>query len=164
VEHKELILPPSVISQADVTRLIRELNGLNDFFVDANARASGTPIQPRRLSRMLDQTAKTNGYNLLQQPQRDSLITELEAILQKAPMLHISFAAEPSPKSLEPILAWFRQNIHPQALLTVGLQPTIAAGCVLRTPNRWFDMSMREYLRKQEPYLAELIEGVASGK
>jgi hypothetical protein len=164
METKELKLPPSVIGQIDISRMIRELTSLNDFFIDANRRTAGTPVQPPRLSRLLDQLAKANDYNLLEPSHRQGLIGELEALLRKAPLLHISFAAEPSPKALERILLWLRQNIDHQTLLTVGIQPSIAAGCVLRTPNRWFDMSMRQYLRQQEPYLAQLIEEAANGR
>jgi F0F1-type ATP synthase delta subunit len=76
-------------------------------------------------------------------------------------LLHISFAAEPSTQALEKILVWFRANIHPQALLQVGLQPTIAAGCVLRTPNKVFDMSLRNHLIEQQKYLMQLIDVAA---
>jgi F0F1-type ATP synthase delta subunit len=87
----------------------------------------------------------------------------LNEVLGHAPLLHISFASEPSTKALEAILVWMRANIHPQTLLQVGLQPNIAAGCVLRTPSKVFDLSMRSYLQKQESYLVELIAGAARG-
>lgn len=164
MEPKELVIPPNVIGQADVSRVMRELDSLNDFFIAAAARASGTSVQPPRLSRSLDELARVNQLNLLEEKHRQTLVDHLNSLLKKAPLLHISFAVEPPPKALERILLWFRQNIHPQTLLTVGLQPTIAAGCVLRTPNRWFDMSMREYLRQQQPYLAELIEEASRAK
>ena len=160
----ELKLPPNVIGQADVARISRELVGLNDFFVSAAARKSGTSMQPPRLSRLLDQLAKFNDCNLLEEADRAKLLAAIKLLTENAPVLHISFATEPSIKALERIILWLRQNIHPQTLLTVGLQPSIAAGCVLRTPNRWFDMSMREYLRKQEPYLAQLIGSAEDGK
>jgi hypothetical protein len=157
VEHKELKLPPLMVGQADAMRATRELQALIDFFIGAAARKSGTPVQPPRLSRVLDQVTKLNGYNLLEPKDRDTLLAELKALPKLAPILHISFAVDPPPKVVETIILWLRKNIHPQALLTVGLQPSIAAGCVLRTPNRWFDMSMREYMRKQEPQLAKFI-------
>ncbi len=158
----ELKLPASVISQIDVARILRELNNLNDFFVSSKVRVSGTPVQPPRLSRSLDLLASDNKCNLLDENDRRQLTAYLNVILGRAPLLHISFAVEPSPKSVERILTWFRQNIHAQALLQVGLQPSIAAGCVLRTPNKFFDMSMRANLKQQEPYLVKLIASAAS--
>lgn len=155
------ILPLSVVSQVDVARVMRELNALMDFFVSIKARPAGSSVQPPRLSRPLDQLAQANRYNLLEEGQRQELYDRLNLILGKAPLIHISFATEASPKALEKILNWLRTNIHPQTLLQVGLQPTIAAGCVVRTPSRVFDLSLRPYLRDQEPQLVALIAGAA---
>lgn len=159
----ELKLPLSVVSQVDVARVLRELNTLEDFFISAAARQGGTPMQPPRLTRILDQLAKENNVNLLEKTGRANLVVRLNEVLGRAPLLHISFAAEPSVKALETILVWLRDNIHPKVLLQVGLQPNIAAGCVIRTPNKIFDLSMRSFLQKQEPYLVELIAGAARG-
>lgn len=155
----ELKLPSSVVSTSDITRLLRELNSLEDFFVGAAVRKTGVPMQLPKMTASLNQLASANNLNLLNAPHRQQLISRLKDIQSKAPQLHISFAVEPSPKILERILVWFRDNIHPQCLLQVGLQPTIAVGCVVRTPNKVFDMSMRTYLKQQEQYLVELITG-----
>lgn len=157
----EFKLPLNIVSQVDVARILREINALNDFFVQNSVRQAGTPMKMPRATRLLEQVAADNSYNLLEEKHRVALAAQLNQILGKAPLLHISFATEPSPKALDRILLWFRTNIHQQALLQVGLQPTIAAGCVLRTPNKIFDMSMRAYLKEQEGYLVQLINGAA---
>jgi hypothetical protein len=126
-------LSTNIVSQVDVARILRELKNLDDFFIAAKTRTTGSPMQLPRLTRLLD-------------------------------LLHISFAAEPSTQALEKILIWFRTNIHAQALLQVGLQPTIAAGCVLRTNNKVFDMSLRENLSKQKPFLVQLIDSAVKGR
>jgi F0F1-type ATP synthase delta subunit len=120
-------------------------------------------MQAPRLSRLIEQIAKDNNFNLLEEKDRKQLAEELDKVIGQAPLLHISFAAEPSPKALEKILLWFRANIHPQALLQVGLQPTIAAGCVVRTSNKVFDMSMRSHLEQQQQFLVQLINGAGRG-
>jgi hypothetical protein len=157
----ELKLSLNVISQVDVARMLREVNALNDFFVQTKARQPGTPMQMPKLTLLLEQVARENNYNLSEENDRQKLAQQLDQIIGNAPLLHISFAAEPSPKALEKILVWFRSNIHPQALLQVGLQPTIAAGCVVRTSNKVFDMSLREHLNQQQKFLAQLIDGAA---
>jgi F0F1-type ATP synthase delta subunit len=160
-DRMELKLSTNVISQVDVARVLRELKALDDFFAASKVRAAGTPMQLPKLTRLLEQTAQENNYSLLEEKDRKSLIAQLDYIIGKAPLLHISFAAEPAPSALEKILVWFRENIHPQALLQVGLQPSIAAGCVLRTTNKVFDMSMREHLEQQQKFLAQLIDTAA---
>ena len=160
----ELKLPTTLISQTDVNRVGRELDGLNDFFISSATRKAGTVVKPPRITYLLEQLARDNKYNLLEQSHRRDLELKLDQITKSAPTIHISFAAEPAPRIIDVLLSWLRSNIHPQVLLQVGLQPTIAAGCVLRTPNKIFDMSLRSRVEEQESYLAELIEGAANGK
>ncbi|HET9721721.1 MAG TPA: hypothetical protein VFP32_01690 [Candidatus Saccharimonadales bacterium] len=161
---EQLKLPSVVVGQTEVARLERELNELDDFFVDAKGRQTGTSFKPPKLSRLLDELSQENDVNLLNESERSKLIKDINELLSRAPRLHISFASEPSPKALERVLTWLRDNIHPQILLQVGLQPTIAAGCVLRTPNKVFDMSLRASLQKEVPYLTKLIAGAVDGK
>lgn len=155
----ELKLPEAVISKIDVARLMRELNSLDDFLVQASIRPPGTSTQPPRLTRSLELVAKDNKYNLLDKDHRRQLQAQLNLIMGQSPQVHISFAAEPSIAALNRIVGWFRSNIHPQTLLQVGLQPTIGAGCLVRTPNLMFDISLRAYLKQEEPYLVKLIQG-----
>lgn len=162
MEH--LKLSYMVVSPNDIARLQRELNGLNDFFVSIKARQSGSTMQLPKLTRILNQLAHENGVNLLEESQRTQLAEALNQVYEKAPSLHISFASEPSPKALESMVVWIRGNIHPQALIQIGLQPSIAAGCFVRTPNKIFDMSLRATLKKSEPYLTKLIAGAVDGR
>jgi F0F1-type ATP synthase delta subunit len=161
VELKKFILPLSIVGDIDVTRLLREINALNDFFVTVEARKSDSSTQPPRITRLLNDVALANKYNLLQKGNRAELADRLNELKKTAPSIHISFAAEPSPKALEQVLRWLRENVHSLILLRIGLQPSIAAGCVLRTANKVFDFSLRENLNKQEPYLVKLIRGAS---
>jgi F0F1-type ATP synthase delta subunit len=153
-----------VISPSDVVKLRREINALDDFFVAAKARQTGTTMQLPKLTRVLNETAKDNNVNLLEPSERRRLSHSLENIYEKAPVLHISFASEPSPKALEKLMVWVRSNIHPQALIRVGLQPSIAAGCYIRTPNKGFDLSLRAALNRSKPELQKLIAGAVNGR
>lgn len=149
-------MPLEVVSQVDVARMAREVKALDNFFTQNKAYNEG-PGQTLKLSVSLAKVATDNNYNLRHASDCQKLAAQLDQIIGKAPLLHISFASEPSPATLEKILSWLRANIHPLTLLQVGLQPTIAAGCVLRTPNKIFDMSMRNHLKREEPFLMKLI-------
>lgn len=163
MEHKDIKLPLSLTGRADINRLLREIAKIDEFFLSAKARQSGENIQPPRVTRVLSSLAQESRLNLLKEDEREFLKKQLEAILKRAPDLHISFATDPSPRALEKIVSWFRENIHPEALVVVGLEPGIAAGIVLRTPNKIFDLSLQSYLTKQEPYLVKLISEVTRG-
>lgn len=160
-----LKLPSILIGLSDISRLTRELNSLNDYFAGAKARPAGTVSdQLPKVSRQLQAVTDDNKVNLLNEDERKKLQERLQVIYDKAPTMHISFAVEPSPKALEVILQWIRQNVHPQTLLNIGLQPGIAAGCMLRTSNKVFDMSLRSNLQKQAGYLSQLVRGAVDGK
>jgi len=159
-----LKLPNNLFGRGDIMNLSRELNSLNDFFIGAAARQAGTPMQAPKTTRLMEQLAELNKLNLLDEPTRKKLGDELDRLIQQAPNIHISFASEPSPKTLEPVLVWLRANIHPQIMLQVGLQPSIAAGCTVRTANKIFDFSLRSYLEKQSQYLAALVSGAVDGR
>lgn len=147
------VLPPELTGQTDINRLLRELETLDGAMVGQQA---GT--QPSKITNLLLETANANGYKLADPFHRQHITEQLTKIHDRAPLLHISFAAEPSPKVIQTVLAWLRANIHRYALLQIGLQPAIAAGCVLRTPNKIFDMSLGASLQKQKPFLLQLIQ------
>jgi F0F1-type ATP synthase delta subunit len=159
-----LKLPTAVVGQTDLNRVLREIGALDDFFLSAAARTAGTSITPPRITYMLQQLARENQANLMEAGHREALKRSLNETLKAAPVLHISFATEPPPRITDSILSWLRSNVHPHALLVIGLQPTIAAGCVLRTNNKIFDMSLRSHLHKQEDYMVRLIQGAVSAR
>ena len=154
---ESLKLPNNLFSKSDLMQLMRELNSLNDFFVGAAARQTGNAMQLPKTSRIMNQLAELNGINLVDAQARKQLAQTLEELLRKAPAIRMSFATDPSPKTLEPVLVWLRTNIHPQLLLELGLQPSLAAGCMVRTPNKIYDFSLRTYLEKQSQFLTAMV-------
>lgn len=150
-------LPLAVATRTDVSRLVRELTGLDDYLAQAAIRRTGTPMNLPRTSRLLEETASSNGLNLLDEATRTTLNKELVAIRDNAPIIHASFAADPSAAFLQKIVQWFRAEIHPLALMQVGLQPGIAAGCTIRTSSRYFDLSLRSHFDDQRALLIEKI-------
>lgn len=153
------VLPPELTGQTDINRLLRELETLDGAAVGQQAGA-----QPSKITNLLNETANANGYKLADSFHRQHIAEQLTKIHDHAPLLHISFAAEPPPKVIQTVLAWLRANIHRYALLQIGLQPAIAAGCVLRTPNKIFDMSLGASLEKQKPFLLQLIQKALNDK
>lgn len=157
-ETKAFVLPPMVVSQADISRLLRELETLESDLVGSQTAKKTLP----EASNLLSQVAAANGYKLSEKNNRQHLVGQLTKIRDHAPMVHISFAAEPSPQVIETLLGWLRGNVHSYMMLQIGLQPSIAAGCIVRTPNKIFDLSLRSHFEKQKPYLVELIKNAAS--
>jgi hypothetical protein len=157
VLEKSVVLPISVITMIDLARVGRELTDLDEFMTQSAIRKPGTPMQLPRLSKLLDDTANVNKLNLLEEKDRKALIKALSFVKLHAPRLHISFSAEPNAQFVTKVADYIRKNISPLALIQVGLQPTIAAGCILRTPNKQFDLSLRQHLRNNRQLLTEMI-------
>lgn len=157
-----LLLPTSVISRIDVGRLLREIEGIDQFLNQAAIRQPGTSLKMPKTSKLMDEVVQLNKLNLLVDEDRRRLLTLMMVIQKKAPLLHFSFSADPSPLFSQKLITWLRQEIHPMALISIGLQPNIGAGCVLRTTNKYFDFSLRERFKKQRPLLVEKLKGTTS--
>lgn len=149
-------LPVQVVSPTDLGRLTRELEKLDDKLHQAELRKEGEIKMPRT-SRLLDKSLELNKINLLDAADRRLLIQFLEATHAKAPVLHMSFSADPPASFMEKIVTWFRKEVHPLALVTIGLQPNIGAGCVLRTRNKYFDLSLRQEFEEKKGLLREAL-------
>ncbi len=155
------ILPTDIVTPADLTRLIRELTYLDDFLRQASVRKGGAAVKTPATSRNLESAVKAFSTNLLQAADRAQLLKTLDHLRLTSPQIHISFAADPSAAFTDKIVTWLRQNIHPQLLVQIGLQPSIAAGCIIRTTNKQFDFSLRRHFADNRPLLLEKIKGMA---
>ena len=155
--EKHLKLPMVVASPTDINRLLRELADLDDALLQAKLRDSADPKVVPKTSQLLDETVQLNKLHLLQETDRKALQAYLEVIKNKAPVLHVSLSADPSVGFTTKLVAWLRSEIHPQTLVTIGLQPGIAAGCVIRTTNKRFDLSLRQQFLAARPVLLEKI-------
>lgn len=153
----DFVLPLSVVGKVELNRVEREAHNFDDFLIQAGLRGKTDKQAVPVPSRMLDELIKANNLDLFSPADRKLLIKNLEIIKTKAPALHISFAADPPQAALEKIITWLRREIHPVLLLQVGLQPSIAAGCILRTPNKVFDFSLRRYFSTNKDLLVSKL-------
>ena len=156
----ELKLPQTIVGYADITRVIRLLSSREELFITAAAKKQ---VLSQPDDKALLDLANLNKVDLMDQAVCRQLREALQKLVPQMPKFHISFAVEPSSQVTETIVTWLRSNIHPAALLGVGLQPTIGAGCILRTPNRVFDLSLKSYINRQDEFLLQLIKGAVSG-
>ena len=150
-------LPTIVFGPVEIHRLQRELEDLEGFLEQAAIREPGKQAPLPRSSRTLEALAANNNLNLLVATDRKQLRQFLKAVEGKAPVIHMSFAVDPSAAFTAKIVAWLRMNVHPYALLQLGLQPTLAAGCVLRTTNKTFDFSLRNRFSDQRQLLIDAL-------
>jgi hypothetical protein len=148
-------LPLIIVSPVDVSRLIRELETIDNYLLQQTVQKH--ELKMPTTTKLMDELIQLNKLNLLDKPERQQTQKFLTAIKQRAPLLHISFSADPSPLFIEKLMFWLRENIHPLVLLTVGLQPNIGAGCLVRTSNKYFDFSLNKHLSEDRTLLMKTL-------
>jgi F0F1-type ATP synthase delta subunit len=154
------VLPVMIVEPADVRRMTRELEAVDEFLRQAKIRKPGTPVSVPKTTKNLDTFVEMNALQLLDAVDRAKAAEFLEKVASDAPVVHISFATDPSAVFMTKIITWLRQNIHPLLLVQIGLQPSIAAGCVVRTESKVFDFSLRQYLVARRDMLTQAITGM----
>lgn len=152
-------LPTSVATRSDLGRLQRELEAVDEFLQQSAIRQPGVQTPLPKTSNLFAAICADNKLNLLQPTDRANLKVFLSAIRDKAPVLHVSFNTDPSPLLIQRLVTWMRQNLHHYVLLQVGLNPTIGAGCVVRTTNKVFDFSLRQRFIDKRGLLMEKLIG-----
>lgn len=152
-----IVLPVSIVGRVDVGRLLREVTAVNEFMNQAEIRQPGTAMQLPKSSRLMDEVVQANKLNLLHKADRQHLLEYLEKIKLESPVMHMSFSADPSPHFMNQLIKRLRQSLHPSVLISVGLQPTIGAGCVIRTTNKYFDLSLRHDLTTKKATLMRTL-------
>lgn len=157
----DFMLPDSVISPIDLSQVVRELESADQALLQSGLRKAGEATTIPRLSRLLTEVVETNKLNMLLAEDRKQLLVHLTELKDKAPTMHISFNADPSPAFMQKLTAWIREEIHPYALLRIGLLPTIGAGCVIRTPSKVFDFSLKDRFDKNRQLLVDELRKVA---
>jgi hypothetical protein len=154
---RKLSLPVSMVTPSDVGRQAHELEVLENDLLQLSIQKTdhGQPVLA--FNKGLEKLAEHNRLNLATPADRQTLMVFLVEVKQGAPVLHISFNSEPGTLFLDKLVLWLRREIHPLVLLTIGLQPAIGAGCMVRTTNKYFDLSMRQTFIAKRPLLLEQI-------
>lgn len=153
----QIQIPLGAVTRADIGRLAKEAEAIDNFLQNASVRQPGTAVQLPKTSNLFDELVNTNRINLLQAADRQYLLKFLEELRVKAPTIHISFSTDPSSSFQVQLITWIRQQLHPYMLLRIGLQPSIGAGCMVRSTNKVFDFSLRQRFTDKKSALVELL-------
>ncbi|MEI6237177.1 MAG: hypothetical protein WCP03_01070 [Candidatus Saccharibacteria bacterium] len=153
----DLNIPNNLSSKQDITHVHRELRKFNDSVMQSIMRHDD-PVKYPPISDSLRALAIENQSDLRDPMACDKLLLQLEDLKHTAPTVHISFPADPSRDVLQKLVMWLRKEVNPKIFIQIGLQPTIAAGIVLRTPNKAFDFSLRKHLYKNKDKLIEALQ------
>lgn len=165
--HQTFTLPPSVVSKLDISRLVSEVERIDSELTAVAVRAkAGVAEQPNIVaSEQLTDFLRVNNMSITSSSQeRATLVKELQLLKDVAPVMHMTFAVEADRDSLSQLASWLRTSVHPQAVISAGLQPALVAGVYLRTPNKVLDMSLRGALAGSHDVLVKELETYRAGR
>lgn len=154
-------LPTGIVSTGDARRLRRDIAALEDTLQAIRLRTNAPVAKLPRLSRSLEEFGSTNRLNFLLPDDRHHAAVFMDYVLKKAPVMRISFASEATRKFTTELVLWLRSNFDSEMLVEIGLEPNIAAGCVVRTTDKVFDFSLIKHLESKRPMLMEKLLGTA---
>lgn len=156
------VLPPRLIGRPHIARILRELEAVDAYMATQAIRNSDTPPVVPGISRVLRELIEKNAIVMTEPKHRQRLISKLRRIKDTAPVIHITFAVEPDIIILTELTTWVRAEIHDSVLLSVGVQPDIIGGCVVRTPDKVYDLSFKKHFAGKQEILAQAIKEAVS--
>jgi hypothetical protein len=153
------VLPAALIGRADLARLVREVESVDSELETQKVKNRGEgsyrlPTMSQSLSDFVD----LNKLDLTDDKARVHLKEELLKLKDKAPIIHMTFATAADPEALQKLVEWVRNELHPQALISIGLQPALVGGVYMRSPNHVYDFSMRHRMQGKREILVNELE------
>ncbi len=158
--YEDLVLPLSIISKVDVSRLVNEVERIDNELIEASVRVkSGVDAQAQPvLSDQLTDFLNQNKTTLNDSRERAALIKQLRTLKDRLPVIHMTFASVADGESLQQLTQWLRASVHSQAVIASGIQPALVAGVYIRTPSHVYDFSLRTKLKGQRGALVKELE------
>lgn len=163
----DFVLPPALVGRVDLARLVREVESVDADLESQKVRArekakdgGEAHVRLPAISRVLSDFLEMNKIDLVDDQHRMEFKEQLKVLKNKAPEVHLTFAGEADPKSLEQLTDWIRKELHPQALISIGVQPSLIGGVYIRTPNKVHDFSMRALFQGKTDLLVKDLEGL----
>lgn len=156
----ELALPGSLITRSDLSRLVREVERVDEAMRSAAIRQGVGQSEGAELSVSEGTTEflELNDLTFGDKEHRERLIERLRQLITKAPVVHLTFADSARRTELEKIVMRLRQAVNSQIVLSVGMQPSLIGGMVARTSNRVFDFSIRRQLEQARGVIRQELE------
>ncbi len=160
--YTDFTLPTTIVTKVDLSRLVSEVERIdNELTTEAvRAKVNGQAVGDVLMSDQLTEFLRLNEIDLQVSQVRTRLIKQLRQLKDVVPVLHMTFSVTADTESLQQIIHWLRESVHPQAVISVGLQPALVAGVYLRTPNHVRDFSLRAMLAQSHGGLVKELEAL----
>ncbi|MEI9914114.1 MAG: hypothetical protein WDN66_04005 [Candidatus Saccharibacteria bacterium] len=150
-------LPLSIAQPVTIGLILRELSLIDEHLNQENIRDPAKQIEVKA-SLKLNELLSLNNIDIADKSQRLALIKILNQIRESAPVVNVSFSTEASEEFIQKIAKWFRDGVDPMCLVIVGMEPSMGAGSIVRTPNKVFDFSLKSQLHSKRGLLEDRIK------
>lgn len=157
-----LSLPDTIYSPDQISATVLELNNYRASLADAavRARRGSQNHMPREPGALLVAMAEAAAVDLRNTSALDELRKQLESLLSKAPVAHITLAAIPTHAIKRQLTTWFREHISPDMLLTFTARGDLGGGIVLQAGSHVYDFSFKRRLVADRQRIAEIASRV----
>jgi hypothetical protein len=160
----KLKLPPSVASVQDLTSLTIEMREYSKWYaheeikkrVDAK-HTSPAPVLSKSASELL---REWKSIQKIDRQSLDLLITTLEDYGKKATNITITLAAAPSSGIKTSLVAWCRENLAPDIMVSFQFNATLLGGLVVRHGSHVYDWSFRRQILAARNTFPEVLRSV----
>ena len=158
-------LPSSIVSQQDLTMVIREIQDYTAWATHETIKQKAKSTRPMALAPQLSTgaTELVSAWGRAKGATAESyrqLIELLERIARTAPSLTITLAG-PAPQSVkEHLVAWCRENLSENVLVTFAFNRTLLGGMVVRAGSHIFDWSLHRKLMDNGRAFTEVLQNV----
>ena len=145
----QLKLPNSIATKSDLVGVIRNVDEVLDNYIENKVRdMEGVDFKSRPdVTSNLAELVSINKLEVNVDTLK-SLKQWLDHLNEHAPIDRFTFASDPNPEFVGGIVNWLRTATGQFVIIRYGVQPTIAAGCLMYTPARMYDFSLRSRLLK----------------
>ncbi|HEX9594877.1 MAG TPA: hypothetical protein VF996_02005 [Candidatus Saccharimonadales bacterium] len=158
----QLKLPNSIATKSDLVGVIRNVDDVIDNYIENRVRdMEGVDFKSRPdVTSNLAELVAVNKLEVNVDTLK-SLKEWLAHLNEHAPIVRFTFASDPNPEFIGGIVNWLRMASGRFVIIRYGIQPTIAAGCLMYTPAKMYDFSLRKRLMESdEVFLRALTNAV----
>lgn len=157
-------LPDTISSSQDLAALILDVQEYARWFSHESIKnrtgAKRTSEPPLVSPEAMEVIHGWEAKQPLSRERLDSLIRTLTEYKKHAPSLTITLAAPPTRPVKTALVAWCRQNISPDTLVTFQFNSTLLGGMVVRHGSHVSDWSFRRLILENRQKIPEVLRRV----
>lgn len=156
-----IVLPDRLVTRRQLRELRTEVETIIEQAVQGSIRKeqTGATFGVNKPSQLLQEMMVLHDMTLTIESLK-SLQKVIQDIDDQAVLLRVVLSAEANADVKSRIVRWFRTNMNSPVLMRFGIQPAIAGGCIVYTPNHRYDFSLRTHILESDVTIRGILDKV----